>query len=410
MSLLSETRRQMLADSELASDIQFRHAVSPYALSPRAACLTGATGFLGGYLLHQLLTTTRTETYCLVRATDTAQANRRIVDHMASYGLWNEAYRRRIHVVPVRDLADPQFGMSDDAYRELARTVDVIYHSAGTLNMAFPYEASKRTNVTGTEESIRLAAAEKTKALHFLSSLVVFFTDAHANDSLLLENDEPAYDDTLRGGYGKSKWVADRLVAGAGKRGMPSTIHRPVRTMGTHATGAMNDLEDILPLVLKACVVLGACPVMDDVRVTMVPVDFVTRAMVHLAGQEFSWGKAFHYMHPNPVPFNELMAMVRNVGYRIDPVPYQDWRRMLKNAAADRSQPQERKEFLAHAFLAIIAPHFLFYKRPPMTAINLELGLLGSGIGYAEIDQALIDVYFDYWLKVGFVPPPGEAG
>lgn len=317
MSLQAETKRQMCADSALAPDIRFRQPASPHALNPRAVCLTGATGFLGGYLLHELMTVTEAEAYCLVRAPDEASAVRRLVEHMTGYGLWNESFRRRIHAVPAHDLADRQFGMPDDAYRELAQTVDAIYHSAGTLNMAFPYDRSKRTNVIGTEEAIRLAAAEKTKAMHFLSSLVVFFTDAHAQDTLLSEDDDPAYDDTLRGGYAKSKWVADRLVAAAGKQGMPATIHRPVRTMGTRETGAMNDLEDILPLILKACVLLRACPML-DIRVTMVPVDFVTRAMVHLAGCEKSWGKAFHYFHPNPLPWNDLMGLIRDLGYQLE--------------------------------------------------------------------------------------------
>lgn len=409
MSLQAETKRQMLADSALSLDIRFRQPVSPHALQPRAVCLTGATGFLGGYLLHELMLRTDAEAYCLVRAPDETQATQRLVNHMSGYGLWGEGFRRRIHTIPVHDLADRQFGMADDAYRELARTVDAIYHSAGTLNMAFPYDRSKRTNVTGTEEAIRFAAAEKTKAMHFLSSLVVFFTDAHAQDTLLTEDDAPGYDDTLRGGYGKSKWVADRLVAAAGEQGMPATIHRPVRTMGTRATGAMNDLEDILPLLLKACVLLGACPVL-DVRVTLVPVDYVTRAMVHLAGRDTSWGKAFHYFHPNPVPWDDLMGLIRGLGYRLDPMSYEDWRRLLRRSAADASQPRERKEFLAHAFLATVAPHFLLYTRPPMSVANLEEGLRGAGIVYPAIDAGLVGVYFDYWRKVGFVPHPREAG
>ena len=408
MSLQAETKRQMCADSALAPDIRFRQPASPHALNPRAVCLTGATGFLGGYLLHELMTVTEAEAYCLVRAPDEASAVRRLVEHMTGYGLWNESFRRRIHAVPAHDLADRQFGMPDDAYRELAQTVDAIYHSAGTLNMAFPYDRSKRTNVIGTEEAIRLAAAEKTKAMHFLSSLVVFFTDAHAQDTLLSEDDDPAYDDTLRGGYAKSKWVADRLVAAAGKQGMPATIHRPVRTMGTRETGAMNDLEDILPLILKACVLLRACPML-DIRVTMVPVDFVTRAMVHLAGCEKSWGKAFHYFHQNPLPWNDLMGLIRDLGYQLDPMSYDDWRRLMKRGAADTSLPRDRKAFFAHAFLATVAPHFLFYKRPPMSAANVQEGLRGSGIEYPDIDAGLLGAYFDYWRKVGFVPHPGEV-
>jgi len=398
----------MLADCRLDPDIQFRHPVSPYAFSPRAVCLTGATGFLGGYLLHELMTKTAADAYCLVRGTDAAEAYERLVPHLAGYGLWNEAFRERIHVIPVHDLADRHFGMTDAAYRDLAAKVDVIYHSAGSLNMAFPYDRLKRTNVTGTMEVLRLAAAEQTKPVHLLSSLVVFFTEAHVNDALLSESDAPLFHDTLKGGYGKSKWVADRLVAGAGELGLPVTIHRPVRVMGSAATGAMNDLSDILPLVLKACVLLQKCPVL-DIDVTMVPVDYVTSSMVHLAGRPDTAGKGFHYFHPNPAPWNRLMEIIRNLGYPLEALSYADWKRALKKRVTDPNETQEHKEFFAGAFLATVAPHFLFYKRPVMDAGNLTEGLQGTGIVYPEIDEALMGTYFDHWRKVGFVPHPPAA-
>jgi len=403
-----QTTERMLADCLLEPRIQFRHPVSPHWLTPRAACLTGATGFLGGYLLYELMTRTSTQAYCLVRGSDAAATHNRLIAHLSGYGLWDEAFRHRIQTIPVHDLSEPMFGMSEAAFRDLASKIDVIYHSAGSINMAFPYERLRQTNVTGTTEVLRLAAAERTKPVHFLSSMVVFFTDAHVHSPVIRENDAPRFHETLKGGYGKSKWVADRLVAAAMERGLPATIHRPVRTMGTGAAGAMIDLSDILPLVLRACVLLGQCPDF-DVRVTMVPVDYVTRAMVHLAGREQSVGKSFHYFHPNPVPWHRLMQIIRNLGYKLDVLSYADWKRALKQRASDPDEPKDRREFFANAFLATIAPHFLLYPRPPMDASNLEEGLRGTDITYPEIDENLMGIYFDYWRKVGFVPPPPSA-
>jgi thioester reductase-like protein len=170
----------------------------------------------------------------------------------------------------------------------------------------------------------------------------------------------------------------------------------------------MNDLSDILPLVLKACVLLEKCPVL-DIEVTMVPVDYVTSAMVHLAGRADSFDRAFHYFHPNPVPWNRLMAIIRNLGYPLEELSYTDWRRALKKRATEPNDTRDHKTFFANAFLAIVAPHFLFYHRPPLDAANLEAGLRGTGIIYPEIDEALMGVYFDYWQKVGFVPNPPLA-
>jgi hypothetical protein len=141
----------------------------------------------------------------------------------------------------------------------------------------------------------------------------------------------------------------------------------------------------------------------------MVPVDYVTGAMVHLAERADSFGKAFHYFHPNPVPWNTLMAIIRNLGYPLEELSYADWKRALKKRATEPNDTRNHKAFFANAFLAIVAPHFLFYPRPPMDASNLAEGLRGTGIVYPEIDEALMGVYFDYWRKVGFVPDPPLA-
>ena len=400
---------RMLADACLPDDIRFDAPVTPHALAPRAVCLTGATGFLGGYLLHGVMTRTQADAYCLVRGSDLETARARLAQHLSGYGLWDRAFAGRIHAVPVHDLGDRQFGLHRREYQDLAERVDVVFHSAGSLNMASQYERSRRTNVLGTQEVLRLATTGMRKPLHFLSSLVVFFSDAHVGDDLLRETDAPRYDDSLKGGYGKSKWVADRLVAAAGERGLPVTIHRPVRVMGSAATGAMIDLSDILPLLIKACVLLGKYPNF-DVPVTLVPVDCVTDAMVHLAGTAAAFGRAFHYFHPNPIPWRDLMGLVRDLGYPMQEMPFADWQRTLKAAASGRGDRPEYREYFANAFMAVMAPHFLLYPRPPLDASNLEAAQRETGRPYPPIDRTLIGTYFDAWRAIGFIPdPPGMA-
>ena len=395
----------LIAETELDPEIQFSNPVSPNALAPRAVCLTGATGFLGAYLLHDVLTKTEAVAYCLVRADNDASAYGRIVKNLSSYDLWRDEFAGRVRAIPIRDLSDLHFGLGADEYRELADSTDVIYHSAGSLNMAFPYARLKATNVTGTVEVLRLAGAVQTKPVHFLSSMVVFFTDAHTNDELLRESDAPRVHTSLKGGYGKSKWVADRLVAAAQQRGLPASIYRPVRTMGSASTGALNDLSDIFPLLVKACILLGKCPHF-DVKVTMVPVDFVTGAMVHLACRQDSWGRAFHFFHPAPVEWDRLMDILRNLGYPLDQVSYGDWWSELKRRVSSAEDPVELRKFFSTALLALTAPHFLFYKRPPLDASNLTEGIKGTGLTYPGIDESLMGTYLSYWQKIGYVPAP----
>src|SRR5947209_20254893 len=126
------------AEARLDPSIQFPHPLSRHPLEPRHAFLTGATGFTGVYLLTEILNTTPATVHCLVRAADAAAARERVVRHLKNYGLWRDEYADRIRAV-VGDLEQPRLGLSEERFRELGAQLDVIYHGAGSVNMAFPY-------------------------------------------------------------------------------------------------------------------------------------------------------------------------------------------------------------------------------------------------------------------------------
>ncbi|MCP4294552.1 MAG: non-ribosomal peptide synthetase, partial [Proteobacteria bacterium] len=60
------------------------------AAEPVSVFLTGATGFLGAFLLHELLLQTRADIYCLVRSANIEEGRKRIQNTLESYSLWNE--------------------------------------------------------------------------------------------------------------------------------------------------------------------------------------------------------------------------------------------------------------------------------------------------------------------------------
>ncbi len=396
------------SEARLDASIQFPHPLSQNVLKPRNVFLTGATGFLGAYLLDELLRKTEANVYCLVRATDEAEATRRLVSHLRASGLWRESFASRI-VPAVGDLERPLFGLSEELFRELAGKIDVIYHNGGWINMAFPYERLKPVNVTGTKEILRFAGMVCTKPVHFVSSIAVFFTDDHENGEVLKESDTPHFDPSLKGGYSKSKWVADRLVAAAQTRGLPTCIYRPVRIMGHSRTGESCDMNDILPVLLKGCILLGKYPAF-NIRITLVPVDYVSQAIVHLSGQEKSWGRAFHFFNPAPIEWNALIGIFRTLGYPLQEVPYNHWWQDLKlRGRRNGDDTSDDKILFSKLLLAMTAPHFLFYNRPPLDASYTREGLAGTSIACPPVDQALIAAYTAWWQESGYLPLPRRA-
>jgi len=140
--------------------------------------VTGATGFLGAFLLYELLQRTRADVYCLVRATSLEEGQARIQNTLKRYLLWNESLNARI--IPVLgDLRQPHLGMEPEQFFRLAEKIDIIYHCGAWVNMVYPYSVLKAANVVGTQEVLRLASQTKTKPVHFISTVDVLSSANH---------------------------------------------------------------------------------------------------------------------------------------------------------------------------------------------------------------------------------------
>jgi thioester reductase-like protein len=156
-------------------------------------------------------------------------------------------------------------------------------------------------------------------------------------------------------------------------------------------------------MMLKSCVLLGKYPQL-DIEITFVPVDFVSQAMVQLAAKEWSFGRAFHFFNPAPIEWQRLIDIFRSSGYPMDALPYEQWRRELHQRKLDG--PPAMRSLLGVTALALSAPHFLFYKRPPLDASQTLAGLQGTAIACPPIDEALIKTYIRFWQGSGYLSVP----
>ena len=225
---------------------------------PAHIFLTGATGFLGSFLLHELLEQTKAEIYCLVRSANIEESMQKLHRTLASYGLWREELSPRI-VPVVGDLSAPFLGLSEPQFRTLARKIDSIYHNGALVNWIASYHQLKPTNVLGTQEVLRLASYSKAKPVHFISTLAVFPVLANAEAKTVREQSVLDHGGVLYGGYMQSKWVAEKLVTMARSRGIPVCIYRPALITGHSQTGIWNT-DDVVCRLIKSFIELRAAP------------------------------------------------------------------------------------------------------------------------------------------------------
>ncbi len=394
----------MRADAQLPADLQ-PAGPAPELAEPRAALLTGATGFLGAFLLHELITTTTAVVHCLVRCQDAADGRRRLLDNLRGYGLPTEIPAERLVVVP-GDLAEPQLGLDDAAWARLAGAVEAIYHNGAWLNFFYPYAALRAANVQGTLEVIRLALQGRPKPVHYVSTSGVFYSRRYRGQALP-ETDAAEHCAGHALGYSQSKWVAERLVAAAGERGLPVTIHRAPFITGHGGTGAWNR-DDFICRLVRGIIALGAMP---DLAATMdiVPVDYVAGGVVWLSRQPASAGRRFHLCAAEAVPWAALAGWLAEAGYPVRPEPYADW---LARLPALRGTDHPLAPFVplflekGGADQLTVPEVFLQSAHARLDGAVTARALAAAGRPAPPIDGALWRRYLERLRAAGALPPP----
>ncbi len=375
-----------------------------YPAQTASILLTGATGFLGAFLLNELLEQTSAGIYCLVRADGAEDGMRKIQKNLQFYSLWQEKYTDRIIPV-IGDLSKPLLGLSASQFEKMARLIDVINHNGAVLNFVYPYSALKHTNVLGTKEILRLACQFKVKPLHYVSTDGVFDSSAYYGKEVK-ESEPIIYTEGIDLGYTQSKWVAEKLVTIARTRGLPVSIYRPPLIAGNSQTGIWNT-DDFTCRFIKGCIEMGSMPQMNS-GITIVPVDYVSRAIVYLSRQKESQGLAFHLNNPNVSSWSEVANCIHAFGYPVRQISYNKWEAELIETVG-----------YGHNSLTGLLPFFLrrwseekltfselAQRRVKLNCQETVARLAATSIACPTVDSKLLNTYFSYLKSSGFLDAP----
>jgi thioester reductase-like protein len=399
-----EAALDLRAEAVLDTSIQPGPPPAEPSGRPAQILLTGATGFLGAFLLRDLLEHTSGRLSCLVRASSAFEGMSRIQENLASYSLWREEYGGRIDPI-VGDLARPRLGLSVEDFRELAERMDVIYHNGALVNFIYPYQALKAANVEGTTEVIRLACSGKRKPIHYISTLSVFPLIDLSGTGVAREDESLDQPETLMDGYSQSKWVAEQRLLAARARGVPVSIYRPARITGDSRTG-IGEANDFMWKLIGQCLQSGLTPAV-EVQVDMTPVDFASRAIVALAtgSSGRGQGKTFHLANPLPISWSALSDWLRARRYPLQQVSATQW----KDKVSALVGPQVENSLFA--WLPLVSA--LTTGDGPLVLPQLRhhcgntlKGLEGTGIVCPPVDDTLLNTYFNRLVTNGFLAPP----
>ncbi len=383
------------ADIRLADDIRPAADVIRVAEQPQEVLLTGATGFLGAFVLRDLLRTTTATVHCLVRAADEAEGLDRLRANLEWYRLADEIDTDRLRIV-VGDLAEPRIGLAEERFDALARTVDAVYHCGASVNWIHPYPTLKAANVLGTEELLRLAARHRTVPLHHVSTTGVF--SGPLTPGVPLEVTDPTGPaEVLPNGYTRTKWVAEQIVGLARERGLPVNVYRVDQVAGDRVHGACQT-RDFVWLMVKAVVQSGAAPRHLPGRFRLMPVDYASAALVALSRRAAGAGGTYHLGNESHVTMDEMVAELRSYGYRPADADIADWIDLV------RADPDNAIAPLLDAVELLVEDSESFY---PATATGGTAAALdGSGITCPAASADLVRRQVRFFAESGYFPAP----
>ncbi|KAF2153299.1 large subunit of alpha-aminoadipate reductase [Myriangium duriaei CBS 260.36] len=382
--------------------------------------LTGATGFLGAFILHDLASH-GSKVIAHVRATDTSSALERVRQTCTAYGIWDDSWAQNLECV-IGDLQKEDLGMSAEAVKKVAEEADTIIHNGATVHWIKPFSSLKAANVLSTLAAIKLCGQGKPKRLAFVSSTSALDNDHYVQVSeksvgsggngVSESDDMEGSRQGLATGYGQTKWVSEQLVFEARRRGLTASVVRAGYVLGDPKTGTTNT-DDFLLRMLKGCIQVSSRPDITN-SINMVPVDHVARLVVAAAfyPPEQRPGVVHLTSHPR-LTFNDYLSSLQQYGYDVPEVPYKQWRDSVE-AFVEKGEEEHALLGLYHMVTGDLpantkAPEL--DDRNAAAALKADQARTGQDLsGGSAVTVEKVGVYMSYLIARGFMPKPPKEG
>jgi len=351
--------------------------------------VTGATGFVGRHLVEQLLKREGT-VYALVR-----EGSRGRLDALGErLGAGN-----RLVAVP-GDLSKPALGIES-----LDAPIEHVFHLAAVYDMEADEETSRRANVDGTRHVVEWANAQGVGLFHHTSSIAV----AGRYEGLFRED---MFDEgqKLDHPYFATKWESERIVRE--ELTVPFRVYRPGIVIGHSETGVIDKADGpyyyfkLLQKLRNALPQWFPLAGPEGGRANLVPVDFVARAMDHIAHQEAGGlpGDTFHLVDPKPLTTGEALnefakaAHAPQFAMRVDAnltniVPKQ----VMAGLMAVPTVKAIRRQILSDLDIPSAALEYRDFKCD-FDARDAQRALRGTGVAVPPL-SSYADRVWDYWER-----------
>ena len=303
--------------------------------------LTGATGFLGRYLVLEWLERMDLvdgTLICLVRANSDEEARARLDKTFDSgdpqlLAHYQELAADHLQVI-AGDKGEANLGLDEQSWQRLADTVDLIVDPAALVNGVLPYSELFGPNVVGTAELIRLALTTKLKSYSYVSTANVgdqIEPSAFTEDAdIRVISPTRTNDGSYTNGYGNSKWAGEVLLREANDLcGLPVAVFRCDMILADTTYAGQLNVSDLFTRMVLSVAATGVAPgsfYQPDAEGNRqrahfdgLPVEFIAEAIATLSAQVLDGFETYHVMNPHDdgIGVDEYVDWLIEAGYPI---------------------------------------------------------------------------------------------
>lgn len=266
--------------------------------------VTGATGFIGRFLVGKLLARKGT-VYVLAR-----QASKDKIEQLQAR--YPDGATR---IIPVwGDLTKAKLGVSAEQLAELKGKIKHLFHLAAIYDLSADAASQQAANIDGTRNTVAFAEVIRAGIFHHTSSIAAAGLYAGMFREDMFEEAE-----NLEHPYFRTKHDSEGIVRKECKR--PFRIYRPGMVVGHSKTGEIDKIDGpyyFFTMLKRMRQMLPPWMPMlgfEGGRINLVPVDFIVDAMDHIAHEKGLDGGCFHLTDPAPMRVGEVLNMFAKAGH-----------------------------------------------------------------------------------------------
>jgi NAD(P)-dependent dehydrogenase (short-subunit alcohol dehydrogenase family) len=356
--------------------------------------VTGATGFIGRNLVELLLEHEGT-IYVLVRE----GSKGRLAELRSRWGVDEERV-----VGIVGDISQARLGLTDEDVDRLRGEVDHLFHLAAIYDMTADAESQRVANVQGTRHMVELARAVEAGRVHMVSSIAAagLYHGTWREDMF----DEAENLDVHP--YFRTKHDSERVVREECEQ--PWRVYRPGMVVGHSETGEMDKIDGPYYFFKLIRRLRNAVPQwlpmigVEGREINLVPVDFVAKALDHIAHQDGLDGRVFHLTDPKPLKAGVVIDVFARAAHAPDSTV------KIPAGAVEALEPLVRLGVSTVPLASTVGERLLADFGIPsvvLTYVNYpthfdsrqaQAALAGTGISVPPL-EAYADKLWDYWER-----------